>query len=192
MMARPTEYDEQVTVPLPTDDEIRAVVGDDYDPDTTLNVLKMFAGTGDLYPGLVGMVRAVFGTSGIDARHREVIILRAATVLHAPYEWQANEQMARNAGLSAEEIDAIAADGAVTGLDDEYVLLCRAADEMYSSSATLTDETLASMLEAFGAVLTRKYIATIAWFSLLSLFLNATRVPLETTDKIGTRTSPLG
>jgi hypothetical protein len=27
---------------------------------------------------------------------------------------------------------------------------------------------------------------------LLSLFLNATRTPLETTDKIGARTSPLG
>ena len=34
-------------------------------------------------------------------------------------------------------------------------------------------------------------MATIAWFSLLSLFLNGLRVPLETTDKIGDRTSPL-
>jgi hypothetical protein len=30
---------------------------------------------------------------------------------------------------------------------------------------------------------------TIAWFSMLSLFLNGTRVPLETTDKIGDRTA---
>jgi hypothetical protein len=41
-------------------------------------------------------------------------------------------------------------------------------------------------------VVTRKYIVTISWFSMLSLFLNATRTPLETTDKIGSRTSPLG
>ena len=44
----------------------------------------------------------------------------------------------------------------------------------------------------FGEVLTRKYIVTISWFSMLSLFLNATRTPLETTDKLGSRTSPLG
>ena len=191
-MVRPATYDAHISVPLPTDDEIRRVIGDDYDPATTLNVVKMFAGTADIHPGLIGMVRAIFGTEGIDARHREVIILRAAAVLNAPYEWQANEQMARNAGLSAHEIDAVAADDAVTGIDEEFVLLCTAVDEMYSPAATLTDETLATMLETFGALFTRKYIATIAWFSLLSLFLNATRVPLETTDKIGNRTSPLG
>ena len=43
-----------------------------------------------------------------------------------------------------------------------------------------------------GGVASRKYVATIAWLSLLSLFLNGTRVPMETTDKIGQRTSPLG
>jgi len=191
-MVRPDGYATQVAVPLPTDDEIRGVMGDDYDPDTTLNVVKMFAGTDDIHPALIGMVRAVFGTSGIDDRHREVIILRAATVLHAPYEWQANEQMGRNAGLTEDEIAAIAVDGPVQGLAPELELLCRAADEMYSSSATLTDATLSEMMETYGVSLTRKYIATIAWFSLLSLFLNATRVPLERTDKIGTRTSPLG
>ena len=59
------------------------------------------------------------------------------------------------------------------------------------TTGTLTDRTLQSLLDTFGATITRKYIATIAWFSLLSLFLNGTRVPLETTDKIGDRTSPL-
>ncbi len=48
------------------------------------------------------------------------------------------------------------------------------------------------MLDRFGEVLTRKYIVTISWFSMLSLFLNGTRTPLETTDKIGNHTSPLG
>ena len=48
------------------------------------------------------------------------------------------------------------------------------------------------MLDTFGPVVTRKYIVTISWFSVLSLFLNVTRTPLETTDKIGSRTSPLG
>jgi len=55
----------------------------------------------------------------------------------------------------------------------------------------LTDHTLSTMLDSSGPVLTRKYAVTIAWFSMLSLFLNATRTPLETTDKIGSRTSPL-
>lgn len=190
-MAKPTPYTAKVQVPLPDDADIAKAVGGGYDAESSLNVLKMFAGTGDMYPALIGMVQAMFGTSGIDAKHREVIILRAASVLDCPYEWQANEQMAANAGLSAAEIDAVAADGPAYGIDSEYVLLATATDELLKNG-TLTDPTLRELLETFGDVVTRKYIAMIGWFSMLSLFLNGTRVPMETTDKIGSRTSPLG
>ena len=189
-MAIPRKYTKSVVVPLPTDAEIRTVVGDSYDPDRALNVIKMFAGTEDMYPALIGMVHAIFGTPTIDDKHREMIILRSAAILDVPYEWQANEVMARNAGLSSHEIEAAATDGPVEGIDHEYVVICAATDELLRSG-TLTDMTLRTMLDTFGDTATRKYVATIAWFSLLSLFLNGTRVPLETSDKIGDRTSPL-
>jgi hypothetical protein len=38
-----------------------------------------------------------------------------------PYEWQANAQMAANAGLTEEEISAAANDEPVEGIDEEYV-----------------------------------------------------------------------
>ncbi len=189
-MNYPTSYTSTVSVPLPDEAAIRSVVGDTYNPDTALNVIKMFAGTGDMYPALIGMVNAIFRANDIDAKHREMIILRAAKVLDAPYEWQANTTMAGNAGLSDADISAAASDGLVTGIDPEYVLICRATDEL-SQAHTLTDETVTALLDTFGVVTTRRYIATIAWFNLLSLFLNGTRVPLETTDKIGGRTSPI-
>lgn len=189
-MAIPRQYTQSVVVPLPNDEEIRAVVGDSYDPDKALNVIKTMAGTEDMYPALVGMVKAIFGTPTIDDKRREIIILRSAAILDVPYEWQANEIMARNAGLSSQEIEAVAADGPVEGIDKEYVVICTATDELLRSG-TLTDSTLSTMLDMFGHTTTRKYVATIAWFSLLSLFLNGFRVPLETTDKIGNRTSPL-
>ena len=192
-MGRPTPYQASVVVPLPGEDEIARSFGDGYDPNTALNVLKMMSGTGDFFPALIGMVKAVFGERDIDAKHREVIILRAASVLNCPYEWQANERMAHNAGLTTSEIEAIAGDGALglDSLDGDYQLVIAATDELLTSG-TLTDGTLQSLLDTFGTTTTRKYIATIAWFSLLSLFLNGTRVPMETTDKIGRRTSPLG
>ena len=192
-MGKPTPYHASVVVPLPDEDEIARSFGDGYDPDTALNVLKMMSGTGDFFPALIGMVKAVFGERDIDDKHREVIILRAASVLNCPYEWQANERMAHNAGLTTSEIEAIAGDGALglDSLDGDYRLVIAATDELLSSG-TLTDGTLQSLLDTFGTTTTRKYIATIAWFSLLSLFLNGTRVPMETTDKIGQRTSPLG
>lgn len=189
-MPAPKPYGTTVSVPLPDDDAIRAVIGDSYDPDRALNVVKMFAGTGDMFEATIGLVKAVFTTSGIDPKWRQVVILRAAKVLDVPYEWQANVPMSLNNGLTEAEIDAIAADGAVTGIGPDAVLLCRATDEM-SRQGTLTDPTLAALLARFGEVGTRKLVLMIGWFNLLSLFLNGCRVPLETTDKIGTRTSPL-
>ena len=91
-MAIPREYKQSIVVPLPTDTEIRAVVGDSYDPVNALNVIKMMAGTEDMYPALVGMVNAIFGTQTIDDKHREMIILRAAAINDVPYEWQAYEK----------------------------------------------------------------------------------------------------
>jgi hypothetical protein len=190
-MSAPSGYQQSVAVPLPPEGDIRTVIGEDYDPGATLNVIKMFAGTGEFYPALISMVRTVFGTPDINDKHREMIILRASSILDVPYEWQANKDMASNAGLSDAEIEATTSDGPVSKVAPDYVLICTATDELLRTG-TLTDDTLSALLDTFGQAVTRKYIVTISWFSMLSLFLNATRTPLETTDKIGSRTSPLG
>jgi alkylhydroperoxidase family enzyme len=165
-------------------------MGNSYSPEKTLNVIKMFAGTEDMFAATIGLVKAIFQTQGIDPKLREMIILRAATVLNAPYEWQANTQMAKNTGLSSKEIDAAGSDGPVTGINPDYVLVCEATDEL-SKTGTLRDETLSELLKRHGDTVARKLVLMIAWFNLLSRFLNGCRVPLETTDKIGTGTSPL-
>jgi alkylhydroperoxidase family enzyme len=179
-----------VAIPLPSDEAVRRVIGKSYDPEKTLNVIKMFAGTEDMFDATIGLVKAIFKAQGVDPKTREMIILRAAKVLDSSYEWQANTQMAKNVGLSVKEIDAASSDGPVIGINPEYVLVCKATDEL-STSGTLRDETLSELLEKYGETISRKIVLMIAWFNLLSRFLNGCRVPLETTDKIGTGTSPL-
>ena len=88
-----------------------------------------------------------------------------------------------------EQIEALAVDGPVIGIEPEFTLLATATGELLTTG-TLTDRTLQGLLDTFGAVVTRKYIVTIGWFSMLSLILNGTRVPMETTDKFGDRVSP--
>ena len=190
-MTHSTHYTPRVAIPLPSDEAVRRIIGKSYDAEKTLNVIKMLAGTEDMFDATIGLVKAIFNAQGIDPKTREMIILRAATVLDAPYEWQANTQMAKNVGLSANEIDAAASDGPVVGINPEYVLVCKATDEL-STSGTLRDETLSELLDKYGETISRKIVLMIAWFNLLSRFLNGCRVPLETTDKIGTGTSPLG
>ena len=70
----PMTYAATVAVPLPDDDVIRPVIevyyGSTYQPDTTLNVVKMFAGTGAHFPGVIDTVNAIFGPEGINPKHR--------------------------------------------------------------------------------------------------------------------------
>jgi hypothetical protein len=60
-----------------------------------------------------------------------------------------------------------------------------------SNGGTLRDETLRELLDKYGEAISRKIVLMIGWFNMLSLFLNGCRVPLETTDRVGTSTSPL-
>jgi alkylhydroperoxidase family enzyme len=178
------------SIQLPEESELRAVIGPGYDADTTLNVIKMFAGTGDMFDVSIAFIDALFASSDIDPKAREMIVLRTATIMNAPYEWQANAAMARNLGLSPQEIDATAVNGPVTGVHPDFVLLCKATDEL-STNATLSDATVDELLQRYDQTLCRKYVLIIAWFNLLPRFVNGCRVPLETTDKIGSKTSPL-
>jgi len=179
-----------VTVGLPTDEAVRTVIGPTYDPDEVLNVIKMMAGTEDMYPAAVGFIRALFQARDVDPKTREMIMLRAAKVLHCPYEWGANAVLARNVGLSDLEIEAAGSEGAVTGIHADYVLICRATDEL-SLDASLTDATLTELLSRYGDVVSRKLILIIGWFNLLARFLNGCRVPLEDFEKLNHRTDPL-
>ena len=189
-MAHPESYKTQVSVPLPPEAAIKNVIGDGYNPETTLNVIKMMAGTEDMYGACAGFIRELFRTEGVSPRIREMIMLRVAKVLNSPYEWQANTVLAKNIGLTASEIEAASSEGPVLGIAPEYVFICQVTDEL-SLSATLSDLNLTGLLERYGEVVTRKLILIISWFNLLSRFLNGCRVPLESTDKIGQGTTPL-
>jgi alkylhydroperoxidase family enzyme len=179
-----------LAVPLPSEEDLRRVIGPQYDAHKTLNVIKMFAGTEDMFPAVLAFIQAVFRATDVDPCLREMIVLRAAKKHNALYEWQANAKLARNIGLSNVEIAAAASDGPVSGIKPEYILACIATDEL-SDEGRLSDETLREMLDRHGVTITRKLILIIAWFNLLSLFVNGCRVPLETTDKIGSGISPV-
>jgi hypothetical protein len=59
-MSLPRPDSSLMTVPLPSEEDLRRVIGISYDSDKTLNVMKMFAGTDDMYPAVVGFIKAVF------------------------------------------------------------------------------------------------------------------------------------
>ena len=190
MTAPALRYETSVEVPLPTHEELGLLRNLALKHGGDLNVSRMVAGTDDMMLGVVAMVSAVFKAKHIPVQARELIILRSAMLLDCPYEWQQNAQIAKNAGCTQEQIEAVAAEGPVTSLGEELNLILAATDEL-TKSATLTDATLQHLLDRYQPTVTRKIILTISWFNLLTRFLNGCRVPMETQDKIGNRTTPL-
>ncbi|MBV9970064.1 MAG: carboxymuconolactone decarboxylase family protein [Xanthobacteraceae bacterium] len=180
----------EVVVPLPADHELSEKSAAILASHPPINVLRMFALTDDMLPAVLGMIGALFTAEGIAPHAREIMVLRCAHLLNAPYERQANLVMARNVGLSEEEIDAIGKDGRVRGLDAEGTLICRVTDEL-TEFATLTDATLQALVDRYGRNVAAKLILAVGWFNLLSRFLNGTRVPLETGNAYEGRTSPI-
>jgi hypothetical protein len=84
-----------------------------------------------------------------------------------------------------------ASDDEIEGIDADYRLAWKATDEI-CVEGTLRDETLQQLLARHGNTMTRKIILIISWFNLLSCFINGCRVPLETSDKIGNESAPVG
>ena len=119
-----------------------------------------------------------------EARLREIAILRVATVTKAPYEWAQHVQLGSAVGVSDEEIDAIAAEDPVTSLGEEVALVCRAADEI-SRGVRLSDEALELLVERYGEAGAAHLILCIAYYNMVSRFLESTRVEIEAEQLLG-------
>ena len=81
-MAKPAHYTSKVAIPLPSDEAVRRIMGNSFNPEKTLNVIKMFAGTEDLYEATVGLDPASGSLveGGVEAQTRRVMQNLAAVL----------------------------------------------------------------------------------------------------------------
>ncbi len=165
-------------IPLPTDDELTPEHREMLTKVPPLNVFRMVAGTRrGLRPFL--QLGAAALSSSMDARRREIAVLRVAHATSAGYERAQHERLARQAGVTEEEIAAIAVEEPVTSLDEEANLICRVADEV-SRDVRLSDEALTRLIERYGAREASDVILLVSYYNMVSRFLESTRVELET------------
>ena len=165
-------------IPLPTDDELTPEHRELLTKVPPLNVFRMVAGTRrGLRPFL--QLGAAALSSSMDGRRREIAVLRVAHATRAGYERAQHERLARLAGVTEEEIAAIAVEEPVTSLDEEANLICRVADEV-SRDVRLSDEALTRLIERYGAREASDVVLLVSYYNMVSRFLESTRVELET------------
>lgn len=94
-------------IPLPTRDSLSEDLQKRWDrfaaTGPVLNVYRMFL----VNPEIPLNARAVWAASGLSPRAREIVILRAAFSRQSTYEWHQHVRIARDAGLSDADINAV-------------------------------------------------------------------------------------
>ncbi len=118
--------------------------------------------------------------SKLDVRLRELAIIQVGYLLNAPYEYSHHLQIGQQAGLSDDEIRAIADDtaGRETGLSDLDRAVLSAAREM-TRDAQLSDETFAKLEAALSKEDLIDLILAISFYNGASRMLNALRIDVE-------------
>jgi hypothetical protein len=115
--------------------------------------------------------------------------VRTAVRLNCTYAVHASIRIALNSGLSQTEVEALTADGPVTGIDPEIVLIAQMADEI-ADHATLGEDLLEAAIERWGICNTRKLILMLSWFNLVNRYESACRVPNDSDEKLERSSGP--
>ena len=168
----------QPKIPLPADQQLPTDIRETLGNLPPVNVFRMLANAPASFHGFLQLAGSILMQSEFDARKREIAILRVAHVTRSSYEWTQHVRLARQIGVTQEEIDRIGVDGPVQGLEEEGALLCRVAEEI-SRDIRLSDEALAAILARYGVRQATELILCCSYFNMLSRFLESTRVELE-------------
>ena len=167
-------------VPLPDIEGLPAEIKEAVES-LPLNVFLMAANAPASFFPLAGLARSILSESLFDARKREIAVLRVARVTEADYEWTHHVSVARQCGVTDDEIEKIKTEDPVSSLGEEGNLLCRVADEI-SLKVRLSDEALSKILDRYGVREATELILCVSYFNMVSRLLESTRVPLESEE----------
>ncbi len=114
----------------------------------------------------------VLGKSTLPPRARELIILRTGYRCKSEYEWGQHAIIARQVGISDEEIRSVAAGPEAPGWDPFEALLLRAVDELHEEQ-TIDDLTWDALSKKYSVQQMMDLVFTVGQYTLVSMALNA-------------------
>lgn len=145
---------------------------------TDLNIFATLAH----HPRLLKRWSAFGGTllyrGTLTSRDRELLIMRTAWHCRAHYEWGQHVAIARDAGISDEEIARIAAGPEAPGWSDDDAALLRAADELHAD-ARIGDATWAALAARFDEQQLIEVCMVVGQYHLVAFTLNSLDVQPE-------------
>ena len=120
----------------------------------------------------------VLAKSTLAPREREIVILRVGWLCRSGYEWGQHVVIARNSGLSDEEIQRITRGPDAPGWNQLDQALLRATDELHGDSF-ISDETWAALGEHLDTQQIMDLIFAVGQYQIVSMALNSLGVQPE-------------
>ncbi len=163
--------------PLPPDQrtaEQRELVGEG----PTLNIFATLARHPELYRKWIPFGAALLFGSKLPGRDRELVILRTAFRWGSAYEWGQHVSIARDAGLTDDEIRRVAAGPAATGWSRADAALLRMVDELHDDHC-IADATWAALAERYDEAQLIELPLLSGHYAMLAGALNSFGVPLD-------------
>ncbi len=132
-----------------------------------------------LWDSVMALSMQLFEDGVLPPRDRQLAVLRTGWLLGAPYEFGEHIGRAKEAGITAEEIDRLAEEGSTwSGWNDHDRAVLTAAEEL-RSNAMISDETWATLAASYSEAQLFELCVLIGQFTNVAYFQNALRCRLE-------------
>jgi 4-carboxymuconolactone decarboxylase len=145
-----------------------------------LNVFRLLANAPNVFAGWTQMVDELFASPTFNLRMREVIILRVAHLQGSRYELGQHVGIAKRAGLTEQEIDAILDAGDVdsAGFSDTERAALDVVTELCNTHH-LSDDSFATAQKVFGDEALTEMLMLVSCYYGLALVLNAADIEVD-------------
>jgi 4-carboxymuconolactone decarboxylase len=132
----------------------------------------------ELVKGVLPFANYILAESTLTARHRELLILRVASLTRSDYLWAKHEVRARTAGISRRDIERAATRRALEKADGFDDLLLGAADELHEYSF-ISDDTWLALSRQYNLHQLMDATFTVAEMTMIAEVLNSAGVELQ-------------
>ncbi|MFU8815137.1 MAG: carboxymuconolactone decarboxylase family protein [Pseudomonadales bacterium] len=136
------------------------------------NIFKTLAHHPELMRRWLVFANHILGKSTLAARERELVILRIGYLCQAGYEWGQHVLIARQAGMSDDEIRSAKTGPETPGLSELDRLLLQATDELHSD-AHVSDATWQGLAGLLTTQQLMDLVFTVGQYNLVSMALNS-------------------
>ena len=150
-----------------------------------LNVYRALANAEKVFTGWMLAGHAALTSPVLPVRLRELVVLRTAYLMDCPYELGQHRDVARTAGVSSDEINAITSksDWQTAHFEPVELAVLHLTTELLTTRG-VSAEVFEQVHDALGSEATVEVLMVIGRYSGLALMLNALQVDLDETARL--------